>query len=126
MPIPQNPYLQQYMQMLQQLSGQMQPGLQMPAQPVSPPVIHTDFIVMDSIDAVKQAPVSVGQTMGFILRDESVIIHKTGTQAGATYEYWDKRPPEPAAEEKYVTKDQLNELIAALTAKKEEAADGVS
>lgn len=119
-----NPYLQQYIQTLQQLSGQMpQPAMQ--AQPVTPPVIHTDFIVMDSIDAIRQTPVSVGQTMGFILKDESVIVHKTGTQTGATYEYWDRRPPEPPEEDKYVTKDQLNELIAALTAKKEDA-NGVS
>ena len=109
----QNPYMYyQPTQAITQQSGQT-------AQPITLPVVHSDLTVVESMDVVKQTPVGVGQTMGFILRDESVIVHKTGTQNGATYEYWDKRAAEPTDEDKYVTKEYLKEVMTAFMAKKE-------
>ncbi len=112
-----NPYTQQYLQTLQQLA-QINTVPQTIAQPVSPPVMHTDLTVINNFDVVQNASVGNGQVLGFILNDESTIVFKEGTSNGSTLTYYDKRPPEKQ-EDKYVTRQQLEELIAAMTTNKE-------
>lgn len=110
---PYNPYLQAYMQSLQQFLPQQQ------TPQMSMPTIHADIIQVSSLEAVERYSVGVGQSQMFITQDEAEIFVKSGTESGPTLTVYDKRPPTPPAPafdpQTYVTKDELEARLRALT-----------
>ena len=112
-----NPYLQQYMQMLQQMAGTMnQPAPVQPApQPMTPEMIHADIVPVDRVEDVEKFSVGNGQSQMFMARDDSAIFIKTGSQRGSTIVCYDRRPPErKRPEEEFVTRADLDKALAAL------------
>ena len=112
-----NPYLQQYMQMLQQMAGTMnQPTPVQPApQPMTPEMIHADIVPVDRVEDVEKFSVGNGQSQMFMARDDSAIFIKTGSQSGSTIVCYDRRPPErKRPEEEFITRADLDKALAAL------------
>lgn len=117
-----NPYMQQYMQMLQQLAGTINPMAQQAAvqqqpapQPMTPEVIHADIVPVDRAEEVDRFSVGNGQSQMFMARDDSVIYIKTGSQTGSTIVCYDRRPPEKKRpEDEFVTRADLEEALLAL------------
>lgn len=112
-----NPYLQQYMQMLQQMAGTMnQPAPVQPApQPMTPEMIHADIVPVDRVEDVEKFSVGNGQSQMFMARDDSAIFIKTGSQSGSTIVCYDRRPPErKRPEEEFITRADLDKALAAL------------
>lgn len=101
-----NPYLQAYMNALQQ---QMIP--QQPAQ-MTPPMIHADIIQVGSQDDVERFSVGAGASQIFMARDDSAIFIKTGTPNGAQIVVYERRTGAPPA---FVTREELEQRLSALT-----------
>ena len=79
---------------------------------MSPPIVHADIIPVNSEEEVNNWAVGNGQTLVFMLRDESRIMFKTGSANGNRIEYYDRRAPQPATEcSEYVTKEELRAMI---------------
>lgn len=118
----QSPYQDpQYMARLQQ--GQQaahQPPNQPPQQAMTPPTVHADIIQIKSIDEGERYPLGAGMKQMFVTYDESAILLKEQHQTGYTLTVYDKRPPEakkpPIDPAKFVTKDELEQRLAAITA----------
>ena len=113
-----NPYLQQYMQMLQQLAGSVNPGpapMQPAPQPMTPEMIHADIVPVDRLEEVERFSVGNGQSQMFMTRDDSAIFIKTGSQSGSTIVCYDRRPPErKRPEEEFITRADLEKALAGL------------
>lgn len=106
MQLPYNPYLQAYMQALQQQFQQFQPNPQM-----SPPTIHVDIVQVGSVEEIDRYPAGM-----YMLKDDSAIIVKTPNANGFNLEIYDKRPPAPPAPvidpQTYVTREELERLLS--------------
>ena len=104
------PYVNPYMNAISQIvTSQMQP------QPMSPPIIHTDIIPVNSEAEVNNWAVGNGQTLVFMMRDDSAIFFKTGSPNGAVVEYYDHRNVVNKAPE-YVTRAELENMLQELKA----------
>jgi hypothetical protein len=109
--IPQiNPYLQAYMQAMQQQFNQT------PAQSaqMTPPTIHADIIQVGGQDDVERFSVGAGASQMFMARDDSAIYIKTGTPTGAEIVVYERRTGAPPA---FVTREELEQRLSALAAK---------
>lgn len=104
--IPQaNPYLQAYLQAMQQ---QMIP--QQPVQ-MSPPTIHADIVQVGGQDDVERFSVGAGVSQMFMARDDSAIFIKTGTPNGAELVVYERRTGAPPV---FVTREELEQRLSAL------------
>lgn len=105
MQLPYNPYLQAYMQALQQ---QFQPAQAAPQ--MSPPTIHVDIVQVGSLEEIDRYPAGM-----YMLRDDSAIVVKTPNANGFALDIYDKRPPAPPAPvfdpQAYVTREELARLL---------------
>ena len=112
----QNPYLQPQFQ-------QYQAPQQQQAQTMTPPTVHADIIQIASEQEGTTFPVAAGASQMMITKDESTIMVKTAFANGqTTLAIYDKRPPAPAEKpvdlSVYVTREELESRLAALTAQK--------
>lgn len=120
MQMPYNPYLQAYMQALQQqiMPQQTQPQMTMPT-------IHADIMQVGSVEEAERFPIGAGASQMFILRDDSAILVKSASASGYTMEIYDRRPTAaqaPAIDPRtYVTMDELEKRLSALTGPIKEA-----
>ncbi len=109
---PYNPYLQAYIQALQQQFIPQQPQPQM-----TMPTIHADIIQVSGQDVVDRYSVGVGQSQMFITQDETTIFVKTGTENGPSLAIYDKRPPAPPAPvidpQAYITREEFEMRLSA-------------
>jgi hypothetical protein len=115
----QNPYLQPQFQ-------QYQAPQQQQAQAMTPPTVHADIIQIASEQEGTTFPVAAGASQMMITKDESTIMVKTAFANGqTTLSIYDKRPPAPAEKpvdlSVYVTREELESRLAALTAPKRQA-----
>ena len=115
----QNPYLQPQFQ-------QYQAPQQQQAQTMTPPTVHADIIQIASEQEGTTFPVAAGASQMMITKDESTIMVKTAFANGqTTLAIYDKRPPAPAEKpvdlSVYVTREELESRLAALTAQKRPA-----
>lgn len=115
----QNPYLQPQFQ-------QYQAPQQQQAQTMTPPTVHADIIQIASEQEGTTFPVAAGASQMMITKDESTIMVKTAFANGqTTLTIYDKRPPSPAEKpvdlSAYVTREELESRLAALTAPKRQA-----
>lgn len=106
---PFNPYLQAYMQALQQQFPNAQP------QQMTLPTIHADIIQVSGQEDVDRYSVGAGSSQMFITRDECTIFVKSGTANGFSLAVYDKRPPAQVPDpQTYVTRAELEAVLAAL------------
>ena len=116
---PYNPYMQ--MQPAYMQGAQMPQQAQQPQpQAMTPPTIHADIIQVESEAEAERYPMAAGSPpQMFMTRDESAIFIKT-MLANNQHEMkaYPLRPPAPPAPPvdlaAYVTRDELDERLAAL------------
>lgn len=89
------------------------------------PTIRTELRQVDSLAAIDRTPQAGGTTSGFITKDESVIVFRTMYANGeSNSKIYDLRPPEPPAPRfdpaEYVRRDEVEKLVSAILAAKEE------
>ena len=116
---PYNPYLNAYMQALQQQFNQPQQTQ------MTMPTIHADIIQVAGREDVDRYSIGAGNSQMFITRDDSTIYVKSGTANGFTLDIYDKRPPASPAPvidpQTYVTREEFEALRGAILAAKEGA-----
>lgn len=97
--------------------------LQQQPQQMTLPTIHAEIVQVDNEEAAANYPVGAGMSQMMISKDDSMIFVKTAGQNGVTLDVYEKRPPAPAATPfdpaAYVTKDELENRLAAILAAKE-------
>ena len=123
-PVNYQPYYPQYQayqpvqpQPMQQIQQQTQ------QQGMTPPTVHADIIQISSEQEGVNFPVAAGASQMMILKDESAIFVKTAFPNGqSTFVAYEKRPPKPAEKpvdfSLYVTREELEERLAALAPRK--------
>lgn len=89
-----------------------------PQQMASPRMV--EVVPVDTVEAAKEFPVAIGATLMMIAKDDSFLAIKVnGVNGQSSFEVYDKRPPAPPVPsfdpEVYVTKDELESRLAALT-----------
>lgn len=119
----------QYQQAYQQ--PYQMPQYQQPQQPVQQQASRmTEVFPAASEKAVLEFPVQAGATVMMVANDDSFVAIKEASVTGQINTvFYDRRPPEPAEAPvdltAYVTRDELDQRLAALTAtrraKREEA-----
>jgi len=107
-----------------------QPVYQQQVQQMTLPTIHAEIVQVDGEQAAANYPVGAGASQMMIARDDSAIYVKTAGANGSTLDVYEKRPPAPAEPpfdpSRYVTRDEIEALVASLVArsgKKKEAAE---
>ena len=122
-----------YPQMYQQFQPYQMPQYQQPqqaAQGMTPPTVHADIIQISSEAEGANFPVAAGASQMMILKDESAIFVKTAFANGqTTFAAYDKRPPKPAEKpidiSQYVTRDELEKRLEALSPRKQQKEEAV-
>lgn len=114
----QQPFQQPYQ--MPQYQQPAQPAQQMPPQPASR---MTEVFPAASEKAVLEFPVTAGTTQMFVANDESFIAVKEVSVTGQiSTMFFDRRPPAPAEKPvdltAYVTRDELEQRLASLSARK--------
>lgn len=118
---PSIPYFPQYQ--YQQPMQTQQPAQQQPTQQtMSQPTVHADIIQVESRQFVENWQVAAGTSQMFILRDESAIFVKTAYQNGGyeIKEFAEKQPVQKVDMTNFVTREELEERIKAITGGKEQ------
>lgn len=105
------PYFQQYQQPMQYQQQYQQTRI-------------IEVVPVDSEEAAETFPVAVGATQVMFSKDDSFIAVKSvGVNGQSSFQVYVKRPkpaPKPAYDlSDYVTKDELNERLKALTTREE-------
>jgi len=104
---------------------QVQPQVQQqPQQMMTPPTIHAEIIQVDGEQAATNYPVGAGASQMMIARDDSAIFVKTAAANGtSTLDVYVRRPPAPPEPPidltGYVTRDELERRLSALTGTRE-------
>ena len=85
---------------------------------------YVEVVPVDTEEAAESFPVGVGQTQILMAKDDSFIAVKSvGVNGQSSFQVYVKRPkpaPKPAYDlSDYVTKDELNERLKALTTREE-------
>lgn len=105
----QNPYMatQMYQQQMQQAQQQTQTRT-------------VEVVPVPNEQTVYEFPVAVGVTQEFMATDDSFVAFKTnGVNGQSSVSFYDKRPPAPPAPApEYMTRAEVEELIAAALPKK--------
>lgn len=134
-PATYNPYFQPYQYQMPQYQQQVQPAQNMQQQSMTPPTVHADIIQLSNEQEGVNYPVAAGTSQMMMTKDETVVMVKTAFANGQTnIVYFDKRPPAPPEKpvdlSVYVTRDELENRLAAFTApakktaKKDEVQEG--
>jgi hypothetical protein len=90
-------------------------------QTMTPPIVHADIIQVNGEQDAAAYPVAAGASQMMIARDESAIFVKTAYANGQTgMEVFVRRKQQPQKEDKYITRDELEQRLAELMAAKEE------
>lgn len=105
-----------------------QPMQAMQPQPVqqqgmTPPTVHADIVQVSSEAEASAFPVAAGASQMMVAKDDSAIFVKTAYPNGqSTLDVFVKRPPEPAPKPvdltAYVTREELEQRLAALSPRK--------
>lgn len=98
---------------------------QIPQQMMTPPTIRAEIVQVDDETAAANYPVGAGSSQMMIAKDDSAIFVKTAGANGTTLDVFVKRPPAPPAPvfdpAAFVTKEELEARLAALSKAKESA-----
>ena len=78
-----------------------------------------EVVPVDSIDAAKEFPVSIGATVMLIAKDDSFLAIKiNGVNGQSSFSVYDRRPPDPPKPSfnpnDYVTRDELESRLEAI------------
>lgn len=95
-----------------------QPQYQAAQQMMTPPTIRAEIVQVGSQAEAENFPVGAGQTQMMIAKDDSAIYIKTAFANGqANLDVYVKKPPEPEKPPvDYVTREEFERRLAALTA----------
>ena len=113
---PYNPYTQYQPQMQQMQGTQMSSANQ-------PQTKYVEVIPVDTVQEAESAPMAAGSSCLFFARSDSFIAVKSiGVNGQSSFSVFDKRPPAPVTPpfdpSAYVTKDELESRLAAITTPK--------
>ena len=111
------PYYQPYQMPQYQQQAQQQP------QGMTPPTVHADIVQVSGEQEAAAFPVAAGASQMMVAKDDSMIFVKTAYANGQTnLEVYIKRPQRPVEKpvdfSLYVTREELESRLAALTAPK--------
>lgn len=86
---------------------------------MTPPTIRAEIIQVDSEEQAANYPVNAGASQMMIARDDSAIFVKSVGANGPTLDVFIKRPPAPKAPEpEYMTRADVEAMIAAALPKR--------
>lgn len=114
-------YPQYQMPQYQQLQGTQMSPANGTMQTMTPPMVHADIIQVASEAEAQNYPVALGASQMMVAKDDSAIYVKTAFANGqSNLDVFVKRPPAPPEKPVdmglYVTRDEFEQRIAALSA----------
>lgn len=115
-------YPQMFPQYQYQIPQYQQQNTQpVPQQTMTPPIVHADIIQVGSEAEAQNYPVAAGASQMMVSKDDSAIYVKTAFANGqSNLDVFVKRPPAPPEKPVdmglYVTRDEFEQRIAALSA----------
>lgn len=119
---------QQYYPQYQFQAPQYQPvpTAQNAQQTMTPPIVHADIIQVANEAEARNYPVAAGASQMMVAKDDSAIFVKTAFANGqSSMDVYVKRPPAPPEKpvdlSVYVTREELESRLAALSAPKRPA-----
>lgn len=117
----QQMYPQYQMPQYQQLQGTQMSPANGTMQTMTPPMVHADIIQVSSEAEAQNYPVALGASQMMVAKDDSAIYVKTAFANGqSNLDVFVKRPPAPPEKPVdmglYVTRDEFEQRIAALSA----------